>query len=218
MDITTAKLGILGGGQLGKMLLQSALDFNVTLKILDPDPNAPCSKIAHEFVNGPLTDYDTVLAFGQDCDVITIEIENVNTEALKALKAQGKKVYPEPEVIELIQDKRIQKTFYKTNRIPTAEFVLTESLSEVKSHEAFLPAVNKMGKGGYDGRGVQVIRTAADLDKGFDAPGLLEKLIDFEKEISVIVARSSNGEVKTFPVVELVFHPEANLVEYLFAP
>ena len=218
MDITTAKLGILGGGQLGKMLLQSALDFNVSLKILDPDPNAPCSQVAHEFVNGPLTDYDTVLTFGQDCDIITIEIENVNTDALKALKANGKKVYPEPEVIELIQDKRKQKTFYKTNRIPTAEFVLTESLAEVRDHEAFLPAVNKMGKGGYDGRGVQVIRTAADLDKGFDAPGLLEKLVDFEKEISVIVARSSNGEVKTFPVVELVFHPEANLVEYLFAP
>ena len=131
MDITTAKLGVLGGGQLGKMLLQSALDFNVTLKILDPDPQAPCSKIAHEFVNGSLTDYDTVLAFGQDCDVITIEIENVNTDALQTLQKQGKKVFPEPAVIELIQDKRKQKTFYKSNRIPTAEFLLTESLAEV---------------------------------------------------------------------------------------
>lgn len=218
MNITQSKLGILGGGQLGKMLLQCALDFNVDLKILDPDPNAPCSKIAHEFVNGSLTDFDTVLAFGQDCDIITIEIENVNTEALKALQQQGKKVFPEPEVIELIQDKRRQKTFYKVNRIPTAEFVLTESLEEVKTQANFLPAVNKMGKGGYDGRGVQLIRTSEDLEKGFDAPGLLEKLIDFEKELAVIVARSSNGEIKSFPVVELVFHPEANLVEYLFAP
>ncbi|MGB3463710.1 MAG: 5-(carboxyamino)imidazole ribonucleotide synthase [Cyclobacteriaceae bacterium] len=218
MDITQSKLGILGGGQLGKMLLQSALDFNLTLKILDPDANAPCSKIAHEFVEGSLTDFDTVVAFGEDCDVITIEIENVNTDALKELKSQGKKVYPEPEIIELIQDKRKQKTFYKVNRIPTAEFILTQNLEEVKSQKEYLPAVNKLGKGGYDGRGVQVIREEEDLDKGFDEPGLLEKLIDFEKELSVIVARSSNGEIATFPVVELVFHPEANLVEYLFAP
>ncbi len=218
MNITQSKLGILGGGQLGKMLIQSAMDLNIDIKILDPDPNAPCSKIAHEFVSGSLLDYETVVRFGLDCDVITIEIENVNTEALKALQKQGKKVYPEPEVIELIRDKRKQKAFYKANRIPTADFVLTENLDEVKSHESFLPAVNKMGVGGYDGKGVQVIKETRDLDKGFDAPGLLEKLIDFEKEISVIVARNTKGEIKTFPVVELVFHPEANLVDYLFAP
>ncbi len=216
--ISQSRLGVLGGGQLGRMLIQSAIDFNLDVKILDPDKNAPCKDIATEFVNGSLNDYETVLKFGEDCDVITIEIESVNTEALKKLAEMGKQVFPEPAVIELIQDKRKQKTFYKANRIPTAEFVLTENLADVKSHAAFLPAVNKLGKGGYDGRGVQVIKRVSDLDKGFDDPGLLEKLVDFEKEISVIVARNIEGEIHSFPVVELVFHPEANLVEYLFSP
>ena len=211
------KLGVLGGGQLGRMLIQSGIDFNVTFKVLDPDVNAPCATLA-EFVHGKLTDYDTVMAFGADCDVITIEIENVNTAALKDLQKAGKKVFPQPEVIELIQDKRKQKQFYHAYKIPTSPFVLTENAAEVKTHAAFLPAVNKLGREGYDGRGVQIIRTVSDLDKAFDAPGLLEKLVDFEKEISVIVARNEAAEMKTFPVVEMVFHPVRNLVEYLFAP
>jgi len=185
--------------------------------MVDPDPQAPCAAFGG-FRQGKLTDYDTVLAFGQECDVITIEIENVNTAALKALVRQGKRVYPQPEVIELIQDKRIQKTFYQQHNIPTAEFILTENAADVKRNSSFLPAVNKLGREGYDGRGVQILRTEADLDKAFEAPGLLEKLIDFDKEISVIVARNARGEVKTFPVVEMVFHPVQNLVEYLFAP
>ncbi len=211
------KLGVLGGGQLGRMLIQSGIDFNIPFTILDPDEHAPCATLA-EFHHGKLTDYDTVMKFGSACDVITIEIENVNTAALKALVQQGKKVYPQPEVIELIQDKRVQKAFYKDNGIPTAEFILVQNAAEVKSHASFLPAVNKLGKEGYDGRGVQILRSEKDLDKAFDAPGLLEKLIDFEKEISVIVARNEAGEIKTFPVVEMVFHPVHNLVEYLFAP
>ncbi len=211
------KLGVLGGGQLGRMLIQSGIDFNINFSVLDPDASAPCASLA-EFHTGKLTDYETVMAFGASCDIITIEIENVNTDALKALVKQGKKVFPQPEVIELIQDKRIQKTFYQDNGIPTAEFVLTENAAEVKRLENYLPAVNKLGKEGYDGRGVQILRTKEDLAKAFDAPGLVEKLIDFEKEISVIVARNEQGEVKTFPVVEMVFHPIQNLVEYLFAP
>ena len=211
------KLGVLGGGQLGRMLIQSGIDFNIPFTILDPDEHAPCATLA-EFHHGKLTDYDTVMKFGSACDVITIEIENVNTAALKALVQQGKKVYPQPEVIELIQDKRVQKAFYKDNGIPTAEFILVQNAAEVKSHASFLPAVNKLGKEGYDGRGVQILRSEKDLDKAFDAPGLLEKLIDFEKEISVIVARNEAGEIKTFPVVEMIFHPVHNLVEYLFAP
>jgi 5-(carboxyamino)imidazole ribonucleotide synthase len=211
------KLGVLGGGQLGRMLIQSGIDFNIPFSILDPDEHAPCSTLA-EFHHGKLTDFDTVMKFGSACDVITIEIENVNTKALKALVGQGKKVYPQPEVIELIQDKRIQKAFYRDNGIPTAEFILVENATEVKQNAAFLPAVNKLGKEGYDGRGVQILREEKDLAKAFDAPGLLEKLIDFEKEISVIVARNEAGEIKTFPVVEMVFHPVHNLVEYLFAP
>lgn len=211
------KLGILGGGQLGRMLIQSGIDFNVPFSVLDPDDHAPCATLA-EFHHGKLTDYDTVLRFGAACDIITIEIENVNTTALKELVKQGKKVYPQPEAIELIQDKRVQKKFYQDHGIPTAEFILTKNAEEVKQHAHFLPAVNKLGKEGYDGRGVQILRSEADLSKAFDAPGLLEKLIDFEKEISVIVARNESGEIKTFPAVEMVFHPEHNLVEYLFAP
>jgi len=212
------KLGVLGGGQLGRMLLQSAIDFNLEVAIMDPDPNAPCKNLVSDFRVGNLKDFDTVYAFGQEQDVITIEIENVNTEALKKLQAEGKKVFPQPEVIELIQDKRIQKQFYQDNQIPTAEFILTDGKADVLAHADFLPAVNKLGKEGYDGRGVQILRSSADLEKAFDAPGLLEKLIDFDREISVIVARNQSGEVVTYPVVELVFHPEHNLVEYLFAP
>ncbi|MEQ9118063.1 5-(carboxyamino)imidazole ribonucleotide synthase [Fulvivirga sp.] len=216
--IQEQKLGILGGGQLGRMLVQSALDFNIDIKILDPDANAPCKNIVSEFVVGKLTDYDTVYNFGRGCDLISIEIENVNTDALKQLAKEGVKVYPQPEVVELIKDKRIQKQYYKDNNIPTAEFILTDNKETVITHKNFLPAVNKLGKEGYDGRGVQILRSEADLDKAFEAPSLLEKLVDFEKEIAVIVARNESGEVKTFPAVEMVFHPEANMVEYLFSP
>ena len=212
------KLGVLGGGQLGRMLLQSAIDFNLDVTIIDPDINAPCKHLVENFIVGDLKDYDTIYSFGQQCDVITIEIEHVNTAALKQLQYEGKKVYPQPEVIELIQDKRLQKQFYKDNQIPTAEFYLTDNKEEVVKYSDFLPAVNKLGKEGYDGRGVQILRETSDLHKAFDAPGLLEKLVDFEKEISVIVARNEAGEVVTYPVVELVFHPEHNLVEYLFSP
>ncbi|MCE2893640.1 MAG: 5-(carboxyamino)imidazole ribonucleotide synthase [Flammeovirgaceae bacterium] len=210
-------IGILGGGQLGRMLIQSGIDFNIHFSVLDPDATAPCHSIS-TFTHGKLTDYQTVVDFGRTCDLITIEIENVNVLALKALVKQGKKVFPQPEVIELIQDKRTQKEFYKTNGIPTAEFILTSSRQDVIDNKSFLPAVNKLGKEGYDGRGVQLLRTENDLEKAFDAPGLLEKLIDFEKEIAVIVARSESGEVVSYPAVEMVFHPTANLVEYLFSP
>lgn len=211
------KLGILGGGQLGRMLIQSGIDFNINFSVLDPDAQAPCHTLC-AFTQGKLTDYETVVQFGQSCDLITIEIENVNTQALAFLQSQGKKVFPQPHIIELIQDKRTQKQFFKDHQIPTAEFVLTQNLNEVKRHASFLPAVNKLGKEGYDGRGVQVIRNVHDFDKAFDAPGLLEKLIDFECEIAVIVAKNEDGEVTGFPPVEMVFHPEKNLVEYLFAP
>jgi 5-(carboxyamino)imidazole ribonucleotide synthase len=214
---TSKKLGVLGGGQLGRMLIQSAIDFNMNVAVLDPDAAAPCSFLA-DFTVGKLTDYETVLNFGKRCDIITIEIENVNTQALKELVKLGKEVYPQPEVIELIQDKRVQKKFYEEYRIPTAEFILVDSKEAVLKQKDFLPAVNKLGKEGYDGRGVQLLRTANDLEKAFDTPGLLEKLIDFEKEIAVIVARNQNGEIVSYPAVEMIFHPEKNLVEYLFAP
>ena len=214
----TKTLGVLGGGQLGRMLIQSAIDFNVSVHVLDPNPQAPCHALATRFTVGSLTDFDTVYAFGQHCDLLTIEIENVNTEALQRLQAEGKRVYPEPDVIALIQDKREQKQFYQKNNIPTADFVLTETREDLQKHLNMLPAMHKLGKEGYDGRGVQKIMTEQDTPQGFDQPGVLEKLVDFEKEISVIVARNQQGEVSTFPVVELVFHPEKNLVEYLLAP
>jgi 5-(carboxyamino)imidazole ribonucleotide synthase len=210
-------IGILGGGQLGRMLIQAGIDYNLKFKILDPDAQAPCKDLAN-FHQGKLTDYDTVMKFAEDCSVVSIEIENVNTKALQDLAAKGKRVYPQPEVIEIIQDKCTQKEFYRHHNIPTADFIFVNSKQDVINQKQFLPAVNKLGKEGYDGRGVQILRNENDLYKAFDAPGLLEKLIDFEKEISVIVARNEAGEIKTFPAVELVFHPEANLVEFLFSP
>ena len=214
----SSRIGILGGGQLGLMLLQAAVDWNLDIHILDPDAEAPCRKIATHFQHGSLQDYDTVYQFGKDLDIITIEIEKVNVEALEALEKEGKRVYPQPAVIRLIQDKRIQKQFYRDHNLPTADFILTENREDASNHVDFLPAFHKLGRDGYDGRGVQRISSATDFDKAFDQPGLLEKAVAFEKELAVIVARNSSGEVVTFPTVEMVFHPEHNLVEYLFAP
>lgn len=199
------------------MLIQKGLDWNISFSVLDPDPQAPCSQMA-PFTQGSLTDYETVMRFGAPCDILTIEIENVNTRALRALEQMGKKVFPQPEVIECIQDKRTQKKFFVDHGIPTSEYILTADKEDVMRQAGFLPAVNKLGREGYDGRGVQVLRSATDLPKAFDAPGLLEKLVSIHKEISVIVARSASGEVRAFPAVEMVFHPEANLVDFLISP
>jgi 5-(carboxyamino)imidazole ribonucleotide synthase len=212
------KLGILGGGQLGRMLIQSAIDFNLYVKILDADIHAPCKPFAHEFVNGSLMDFETVYNFGKNVDVLTIEIEHVNVEALEKLQSEGVKVYPQPEVIRIIQDKRVQKQFYRTNGIPTADFVLIDDTEQLAQHHHFLPAFQKVGKSGYDGRGVQRLQSASDTAKAFTEPSILEKAVDFDKEIAVIVARNANGEIAVFPPVELVFHPVHHLVEYLFAP
>lgn len=212
------KLGIVGGGQLGRMLIQAAVDFNVQIHVLDPSPEAPAKAYAHHFVQGSLTDYQTVLNFGREADVITIEIENVNTEALEQLQKEGKTVYPDPKTIRMIQDKRRQKEFFREHDLPTSPFVLVDDIQDIYGHKAFLPAVNKAAVAGYDGRGVQVLKNEDDLDKAFDAPGLLESFIDFEKEIAVLIARNPQGETKVFPVVEMVFHPVHNLVEYLFSP
>ncbi|GAB3561305.1 5-(carboxyamino)imidazole ribonucleotide synthase [Spirosoma luteolum] len=214
----TPTIGILGGGQLGLMLLQAAIDWNLRVHVLDPDPAAPCRTLCTTFTPGSLTDYDTVYQFGQAVDVLTIEIERVNVDALEALEREGKRVYPQPSVIRTIQDKRLQKQFYRDHGLPTADFILTSDRADAARHADFLPAFHKLGRDGYDGRGVQRIATPADLDKAFDAPGVLEKAVDFAKELAVIVARNERGEVHTFPTVEMVFHPELNLVDYLFAP
>lgn len=213
-----SKLGVLGGGQLGRMMIQEAVNWDVQVYCLDPDAQAPCHKLASGFSHGSLQDFDTVMAFGADKDVLTVEIEHVNTEALKKLEEQGKKVFPQPRVLELIQDKGLQKQFYQEHGIPTADFILIESAEELNSKSSLFPIVQKMRKGGYDGKGVQILHSASDLSKAFTVPSVLETLVDFEKELSVIVARNERGETAVFPVVECEFNPEANLVEFLFAP
>ncbi len=218
MAFNSKKIGILGGGQLGRMLIQSAIDFDFKIKVLDPDPNAPCKSICDEFEIGQFTDYDTVMNFAKDCDIITIEIESVNLKALFELEKSGKEVYPQAKALEIIKDKRKQKVFFLENQLPTADFILTENRADVAKYMNQLPWVNKIGEGGYDGKGVQILKSTEDLAKAFDSPSLLEKLIDFEKELAVIVARNTLDEITTFEVVEMVFHPEANLVEYLFSP
>jgi 5-(carboxyamino)imidazole ribonucleotide synthase len=214
----TLKLGVLGGGQLGRMLIQKSVDFNITICVLDSDVNAPCKNIADEFTHGDFAGFDVVYHFGKKVDLLTIEIEHVNADALEKLEEEGVKVFPQSKVIKLVQDKGAQKIFYRANKIPTAEFILIENKEELKKHAGFLPFVQKLRKGGYDGRGVQVMNDVADFEKGFDAPSVLEKFVDFEKEIAVIVARNEKGEMKTFPAVEMDFNPQANLVEFLFSP
>ncbi|UXP33744.1 5-(carboxyamino)imidazole ribonucleotide synthase [Reichenbachiella agarivorans] len=211
-------IAVLGGGQLGRMMIQSAMNLNLEISCMDPDPNAPCKNLASHFVNGDITNYDEVLAFGDVHDVITVEIENVNVEALEELERRGKKVFPQPRVLRTIKDKGLQKEFYLEHDIPTSEFVFIHSKEDLKDYTDLLPAANKLRTEGYDGRGVQIIKTEADLNKGFDAPSILEKFVDYAKEISVIVARNEKGEISTFPVVELEYHPEQNLVEFLFSP
>lgn len=212
------RIGVLGGGQLGRMMIQNAINLNLPICCLDPDPNAPCKNIATEFTVGSLNDFDTVYAFGQDKDIITIEIESVNVAALKKLESEGKKVFPQADVIALIQDKGAQKLFYQQHGIPSPEFFLVTDKSEITKYSAHFPFFQKLRKGGYDGKGVVKLSSVENLSNAFDAPSVLEKLVDFDKEISVIVARNEKGETKCFPAVECAFNPEANLVEFLFSP
>ncbi len=211
-------LGILGGGQLGRMLIQEAIDLNVSTRVLDPNPNAPCAEIAHEFRTGDLQDKDTVVAFGEDVDVLTIEIEHVSVEALEELERKGVQVHPQPHVLKIIQDKGLQKNFYHNQGIPTSEFSLIESRGELREQMDDLPFVQKLRKGGYDGRGVMKIDSPIGLEDGFDEPSVVEKLVDIDKELSVLVARNPSGETEVFPLVELVFDPDADLVDHLMAP
>ena len=216
------KLGILGGGQLGKMLLTETRKFDIATKVLDPAADAPCRIACNPFVQGSLTDYDTVYGFGKDVDVLTIEIENVNVAALKQLQAEGVKVYPTPETIERIQNKATQKQFYAAHNIATADFKVFGQLSEVKEAiekgSITLPFVWKSARFGYDGNGVKIVRALSDLNGLAEGECIAETLVPFAKELAVIVARSVSGEVRTYPVVEMEFHPEANQVEYVLCP
>lgn len=212
------QLGILGGGQLGRMLIQEAINFNVNVHILDPDKNAPCRKLCNHFACGSLSDFETVYNFGKDLDMITIEIENVNVNALEKLEEEGVQVYPQSRVIRLIQDKGLQKQFFKQNNIPTAAFQLISKKANLHDVGIPFPYMQKLRKDGYDGKGVKKINSAADIEEAFEAPSLVEQLIDFEKEIAVVVARNDRGDISTFPLVEMDFNAEANLVEFLISP
>jgi 5-(carboxyamino)imidazole ribonucleotide synthase len=212
------KLGVLGGGQLGRMLIQSAMNYDVHIYSMDSSSSAPCGKLAYEFTEGDINNFDDVIAFGKDKDVLTVEIEHVNVDALEELEKSGVKVFPQPNVLRLIQDKGLQKEFYNSHNIPTAPFKFIADRKELEQNTNYLPAIQKLRKGGYDGKGVFKVQDQNDIKNSFEAPSILEELIDFEKELSVIVARNENGEVKSFPLVECEFSPTLNLVEFLFSP
>jgi len=215
---TSLKIGMLGGGQLGRMLIQEAINLNLDISVLDPDKDAPCKNLTAQFVCGSLNDYDTVVNFGKAFDILTIEIEHVNIDALKFLQKTGVNVFPQPEFLEIIQDKGKQKQFYKENNIPTAPFYLVNSKEEIENHIQHFPVFQKLCKGGYDGKGVYRLDEVSKIENAFDAPSVLEKLVPFEREIAVIVARNLNGEIAVFPVVDMEFNPHENLVEYLYSP
>lgn len=216
------KLGILGGGQLGKMMLYETRKYDIQSLVLDPSDEAPCKISCNYFEQGDLMDYETVLNFGRKADVVTFEIEGVNIEALKKLESEGIKTYPSASTLEKIQNKAVQKQFYKDKNIPTADFVVFESLQKLKeavgNNNIEIPFVWKSATGGYDGKGVSVIRNTGDLDNLSEGECIAEKLIPFKNELAVIVARNPSGEMKTYPVVEMEFHPTANQVEYVICP
>jgi 5-(carboxyamino)imidazole ribonucleotide synthase len=216
------KLGILGGGQLGKMLLAETRKFDIQSHFLDPSKDAPCQFGATHFIIGDLMDYDTVYQFGKKLDVLTIEIENVNLDALNTLEAEGLKVYPSPKTLRLIQNKGVQKDFYVENQIPTAAFKRftnkTGLRAQIENGMLEMPFVWKCAQFGYDGNGVKIVRTITDIENLPNVECIAEQMVPFKNELAVIVARSASGEVKTYPVVEMEFHPEANQVEYVICP
>src|SRR5215831_7732159 len=212
------KVGILGGGQLGRMLLQAAANYVVETFVLENDENCPAAHLCHHFVKGDIRDFETVYNFGKNLDALTIEIESVNVEALEKLEAQGVKIYPRPSAIKIIKNKITQKEFYKEHSIPTPEFRVTHNKEELKNNLDFLPAAHKLGQGGYDGRGVELLKTKEDAERGFDAPAILEKMVNIQKEISLIIAISDKGETTFFPPAEMVFDAVLNLLDYQISP
>lgn len=211
-------LGILGGGQLGRMLIQKAIDLNISTAVMDPDANAPCKHLCERFVNADFKNYDAVYAFGKTVSLLTVEIEHVNVDALQQLESEGLKVYPQPHILKLVQDKGLQKQFYRINKIPTASFKCIANKQELNDYDGPFPVIQKLRTEGYDGKGVMKHDSKTDFKNGFEAPSILEECVDFEKEISVIVARNAKGEVSNYPVVEMEFNAEANLVEFLISP
>ena len=212
------KIGILGGGQLGYMFLQNALQYPYEIHVLDPSANAPCAGHAHHFVQGDFADYQTVMDFAKDLDAVGIEIEHVNVDALRELKSRGKKVVPDPEALAIIQDKSIQKKFYVDNGIPTAPYFELEDWKELICVVTEFPLFQKANKGGYDGRGVQFLNSRNELKNILRTPSIYETPADLDKEIAVIVISDGKDNLVNYPVVELVFNQEYNLLDYLLMP
>ncbi len=212
------KVGILGGGQLGRMLLQSAANYPVETYILENDPACPAAHLCHHFVQGDIKNFEAVYSFGQKVDALTIEIENVNIEALEKLESEGKKIYPRPAVLRIIKDKILQKEFYKKHSIPTSEFVVTKNRVDLDAHKELLPAVHKLATGGYDGKGVTIFKSENDFQEGFDEPAVLEKMVNIQKEISQIIAINAKGETAIYPPVEMIFDHVLNLLDFQLCP
>lgn len=216
--ISMVKVGILGGGQLGRMLLQAAANYPVETFLMENDPECPAAHLCHHFVQGDIRNFDDVYAFGKNLNAITIEIESVNDQALERLQNEGVEVYPRPAALRIIRDKILQKQFYRDHQIPTAEFFVTQNRQELNAHETFLPAVHKLGVGGYDGRGVQVLKNVNDFQKGFDEPAVLEKMIPIQREIAQIIAVNSKQEIAVYPPVDMIFDQHLNLLDYQISP
>lgn len=219
---TGFKIGILGGGQLGKMLIQAASAWDIDIYILDPTDDCPASKLATKFVKGDFKDYESVYNFGKLVDLITIEIEHVNTDALLRLKEEGKTIYPDPQTLKIIQDKGKQKNFFKDNNLKSANYKIYQDheaiLTDIEEGKLNLPFVQKVCRFGYDGRGVQLVNSKKDLDNLLKGQSIVEDLVDIGKELSVIVCRNKFGEIKTYDPFEMEFNKNANLVEYLISP
>jgi 5-(carboxyamino)imidazole ribonucleotide synthase len=212
------KIGILGGGQLGRMLLQAAANYPVETLVLESDPECPAAHLCHRFVKGDIRNFNDVYNFGKNLDGITIEIESVNVEALEKLEGEGVKIYPRPSALRIIRDKILQKQFYKENDIPSSVFRITEKQDDLKKFTDILPAVHKLASGGYDGRGVQILSGEKDLHLGFDQPAVLEKKVDIHKEISQIIAINSAGQTALYPAVEMIFNQTLNQLDYQLSP
>jgi 5-(carboxyamino)imidazole ribonucleotide synthase len=212
------KVGILGGGQLGRMLLQAAANYQVQTHVMEDDNECPAAHLCRYFTKGNIRDYNDVYSFGKNLDALTIEIENVNIDALEKLESEGVKVYPSPSVLRIIKNKVLQKQYYQTNQIPTAEFAILQSAKEINQWAQLLPAVQKLAEGGYDGRGVQIIDNLSSSHLGFDAPSVLEKKVKIKKEIAVIIAVGQNLKTTLYPPVEMAFNKDLNLLDYQLCP
>jgi len=212
------KVGILGGGQLGRMLLQAAANYDLTTYVLEKDPNCPAAHLCHHFTTGDILDYDTVYQFGKQVDALTIEIEAVNVDALTQLEKEGVKIYPTPSAIRTIKNKIAQKQFYADNEIPSSNFVITDSAEAIRQHLGLLPAVHKLAEGGYDGKGVQIIEDEKSIALGFNAPAVLEEKVNIVKELALIVGMNIKGETVIFPPAEMVFDQVYNLLDYQLSP